>query len=173
MRMRGLNGERVLIGGVGYWWQRDASFGVVAAQTLAQQAWPPEVEVDDLGYGAHFVVQDLQAADPPYDRLILIAGVQRGRMPGRLYRCGWSRRLPDPEEIQARIREAGAGVVDLDHLLIIAEYFEALPENVLLLEVEPIDVASGDGLTPAVAALIDEVESSIRRELAFHPAETP
>ncbi len=173
MRMRRLNGERVLIGGVGYWWQRDASFGVVAAQALAKQAWPHEIEVEDLGYGAHFVVQDLQAADPPYDRLILIAGVQRGRPPGRLYRCAWSGRLPDMEEIQARIREAGAGVVDLDHLLVIAEYFNALPEHVLLLEVEPVDASSGDGLTPTVAALVSEVANCVRQELALHRAEMP
>ncbi|MDL1950530.1 hypothetical protein FBQ97_12045, partial [Acidobacteria bacterium ACD] len=52
---------------------------------------------------------------------------------------------PD-EGIQARIREAGAGAIDLDHLLVIAQYFDALPDDVIVFEMEPVDVAGGEGL---------------------------
>jgi hydrogenase maturation protease len=145
---------RVLIGGVGYRWQRDASFGLIVSDALEKLDWPAHVQVADLGYGALYVAQDLADAQPPYQRLVLVAGISRGRVPGQLYAGRWHGVLPDTDEIQARVREAGAGVVDLDHLLIIAHYFGALPPEVVTLEFEPVDVAGGDGLSPAATAAL-------------------
>lgn len=156
---------RTLIGGVGYRWQRDASFGLIAGDALARLEWPPHVDVADLGYGAIYVAQDLADAEPPYDRLILLAGVVREREPGRIYRYRWSGALPDAEEIQARIQEAGAGVLDVDHLLIIAEYFDALPDDVLVIEVEPVDATGGEGLSAETADLLPDVVAMVRREV--------
>jgi hydrogenase maturation protease len=153
---------RVLIGGVGYRWQRDASFGLAVSDALASLDWPGRVEVADLGYGALYVTQDLADADPPYQRLLLVAGAARGRVPGRLYRARWQAALPGDDEIQERIREAGAGVVDVDHLLIIAAYFGALPPDVLTLELEPVEVDGGDGLSPRAAALLPEAVAQAR-----------
>jgi hydrogenase maturation protease len=164
---------RVLVGGVGYRWQRDASFGLVASDALARAPWPDHVQVVDLGYGALYVVQDLADADPPYARLVLLAGVARGRRPGELYRRRWQGPLPGPEEIQARVREAGAGVVDLDHLLVIAGYFGALPADVVTLELEPVEVGGGEGLSPAATARLPEaLEQARRAALAPLPAAT-
>ena len=164
---------RVLIGGVGYRWQRDASFGLIATDALQHETWPEHVAVADLGYGALYVAQDLADADPPYARLVLLAGVTRGRRPGELYRCRWQGPLPDPEEIQARVREAGAGVIDLDHLLVIAAYFGALPTEVITLELEPVDVAGGEGLSPGAAArLPGALEQARRAALAPLPVPT-
>ena len=155
---------RVLIGGVGYRWQRDASFGVVASDELARLEWVQGVEVLDLGYGAIYAAQDIGDADPPYERVILLAGVVRDREPGHIYHYQWHEALPDADEIQERIREAGSGVIHLDHLLVIAQYFEALPDEVVVIEVEPVDAGSGDGLSPAVTHLLPEVINLVRRE---------
>ncbi|MBW3623658.1 MAG: hydrogenase maturation protease [Armatimonadetes bacterium] len=157
---------RALIGGVGYRWLRDASFGAVASDALAREEWPPGVEVADLGYGALYVAQDLAHADPPYTRLILIAGVERGREPGRIYMSRWDEPLPDAEEIQERIREAGGGVIDLDHLLIVSRYFDALPEEVCLIELEPADTTPGEALSPQAQPLLDEARA-LARSLAL------
>ena len=113
---------RTLIGGVGYRWMRDGSIGLVAADALMRQAWPPHVEVADLGFGALYVTQDLAHAEPPYDRLVLLAGVACGRTSGQVYRTRWSGDVPDPEELQELICEAGAGIVEVVHLLAIASY---------------------------------------------------
>jgi hydrogenase maturation protease len=153
---------RVLIGGVGYRWQRDASFGLAVSDALATLDWPAHVQVADLGYGALYVAQDLADAQPRYQRLVLVAGVPRGRAPGQLYRGGWQGSLPDADEIQARVREAGAGVIDLDHLLIVAAYFGALPPEVMTLELEPVDVAGGEGLSSAAAALVPAAVEQVR-----------
>jgi hydrogenase maturation protease len=154
---------RVLIGGVGYRWQRDASFGLVAVDALMRQTWPDHVEVADLGYGAIYAAQDLADADPPYVRLVLLAGIARGRRPGELYRSRWQGPLPGPDEIQARIREAGAGVIDLDHLLVIAGYFRALPAEVITMELEPVDVAGGEELSPEAAARLPQALEQARQ----------
>ncbi len=155
-------GPRVLIGGVGYWWQRDGSFGLAAADALAAVDWPPGVRVEKLDYGAIYVSQDLLDVDPPYDRLVLIAGVERGRVPGEIYASRWMGMEVDPAELQARIYEAGAGVIDLDHLLLIARHFGALPEEVILIEFEPVDSTGGEELSPQAAARLPEVVELVR-----------
>jgi hydrogenase maturation protease len=157
---------RVLIGGVGYRWQRDASFGVVASDALAAEEWPPEVEVMDLGYGAIYVAQDLLHAEPPYDRLVLLAGVERGREPGGLCRSRWEGVMPDAEELQELIREAGAGIVDLDHLLYIAMHFRALPREVVLIEFEPVDSSIGEELSPLGERRLRQALAWARREVS-------
>lgn len=156
---------RVLIGGVGYRWQGDASFGLVVADELASHPWPPGVAVADLGYGALLVVQDLAAADPPHERLVLLAAVPRGRRPGSLHRRRWQARRASDDEVQARIREAGAGVIDLEHLLVIAHHFDALPGDVVVIELEPADVSGGDGMSAAARAAVPAAMELARAEV--------
>lgn len=157
--------RRVLIGGVGYRWMRDVSFGVLAADALAAQEWPPDVEVADLGFGAVSVTDDLAHACPTYTALILIAGMPRGRPPGRIYRYRWQGDEADAAEVQARIGEAIGGVIDLDHLLVIAGHLGALPPDVTVIEVEPVDTGAGEGLSEAAAALLPHVIDLVRREV--------
>ena len=163
------DGRRILIGGVGYRWQGDLSLGLVAADELARLQWPPGVEIADLGYGAIYVALDLADAQPPYERVILLAAVARGREPGRICCYQWGGVLPDADEIQARVREAGAGVIDLDHLLIIAQHFGALPQDVVVVEVEPLAVSIGDNLSPAAADLLPKVIALVQRKALAPP----
>lgn len=163
-------GPRVLVGGVGYWWQRDASVGLAAVDALMEHEWPAGVRVEKLDYGALYVAQDLLAVDPPYDRLVLVAGVERGREPGTLHVSRWSAADAPPEEVQARIFEAGAGVVDLDHLLVICWHFGALPEEVVVVELEPVDAEGGEGLSPRTAERLPEVVERVRRAALAPPA---
>lgn len=156
---------RVLVGGVGYWWQRDWSFGLVACEHLMELTWPDGVEIAQLDYGALYVAQDLADEQPPFERVVLVAGVSRDRAPGRLYVRRWPGRLPDPEEIQARIREAGAGVIDLDHLLVISEHFHALPRDVVALEIEPSDTGIGEGLSPETMRLLPQLVERVREHV--------
>jgi hydrogenase maturation protease len=158
--------SRVLVGGVGYRWQRDASFGVVAADELAKLSWPEGTDVLDLGYGAIYAAQDMGDADPPYEKAVLLAGVGRGRPRGRLFRRRWRWGRTSSEEVQERIREAGAGVIHPDHLLVIAEHFGTLPRDVVLLEVEPMETGPGEELSGAVADLLPEVFERVRREVS-------
>lgn len=158
---------RTLIAGVGYRWQRDASIGVVVADELARIDCPPHVTVADFGYGAIYASQDLADACPPYERLILIAASERGRPPGSVHRYAYEPQPTDPDEVLARVREAGAGVIDLDHLLVIAAHMRALPPEVLVVEVEPPDVEPGVELSEAGARVLESVVQMIKAEIGI------
>jgi hydrogenase maturation protease len=153
---------RVLIGGVGHRWQRDASFGVLVSDELARMEWPEGIEVADLGYGALYAAQDIGDAVPAYERLVLLAAMPRGRDPGRIYSYRYHRELPPAEEIQERVREAGAGVIDLDHLLVIAAHLQALPPDVIVIELEPVDMSPGIELTAQGSACVPEALRLVR-----------
>lgn len=155
---------RVLIGGVGYRWVSDGSFGLVVSDELMQRPLPLGVEAMDLGYGAIFVTEDLRQAQPQYTRLVLVTAAERGRTPGELYQWRWDGLLPDEEEIQACVREAGAGIIDINHLLVIAGYFRALPAEVVVLELEPVETGGRDGLSPAAADRVAEALDLACRE---------
>ena len=141
---------------------RDASAGLVACDQLAGEAWPDGVQVEDLGYGAIYASQDI--ADFRPDRLILLAGVQRDREPGRIYRSRWQPVDTPPAQLQEIIREAGAGIIELDHLLAVAHHFRALPREVVLLEIEPVEARGGDGLSQRVQQLLPELLAAARQE---------
>lgn len=163
---------RVLVGGVGYRFQSDLSFGLHVSDALAAAGLAPHVEVMDLGYGALFVAQDLAAADPPYERVVLVSAAVRGRPPG-LYERRPAPPTESPAEIQERVREAGAGVIDLDHLLVIGAHFGAFPADLQVLELEPVESGPGVALGPAAARLLPDAAHRVRAAaLAPHVALT-
>jgi hydrogenase maturation protease len=163
---------RVLVGGVGYRWFGDGSFALVVADALAGQELPPGVDVLDLGYGALHVAMDLGDVDPPYERVVLIGVTQRGREPGRLYRFACRPSAPEPQEVQDRMYEAGAGVVDLDHLLVLGRHFDALPDDVVAVELEPEPGTTGARLSTSAQALLPEAIELVHQ--AIHaPARVP
>ena len=154
---------RTLIAGVGYSNLSDLSAGPLVAARLRRERWPAHVEVDDLSYGPIAVVHRLAEAVPPYQRLVLIGAADRGRKvaPIRCYR--WEGVLPPAEEVQARVAEAVTGVIDLDNLLVVAQQFRALPEEVFVIEIQPVVTQFGLEPSPVVAALLPEVCRLARR----------
>jgi hydrogenase maturation protease len=146
----------------------DASFGVVASDALARESWPETVEVADLGYGALYVTLDLAERVPPLERLVLIAAVFRGREPGQLVCTRWEPAVLDDEHVQACVREAGAGIIDLDHLLVIAHRLGALPREVFCIELEPVDMSGGESLSELAAGRLPRA-CELARSLALEP----
>jgi hydrogenase maturation protease len=170
--MTGAAPGRVLVGGVGYRWFGDGSFALLASDALARLDWPPGVDVLDLGYGALHVAMDLADVDPPYERVVLVAVTERGREPGRLYRSECDPGAPSAQDVQDRMYEAGAGVIDLDHLLVLGRHFDALPDDVVAIELEPHPGTTGDRLSPAAQALLPQAIELVRREI-LAPARVP
>jgi hypothetical protein len=70
--------------------------------------------------------------------------------------------LPDADGIQERVREAGAGIVELDHLLVVADYFGALPKDVLIIELEHSGPTPGEALSAEAAALLPALVERVR-----------
>lgn len=164
MRLRG--GRlvlRILIGTVGYRNLSDFSVGPNLLTALQRMEWDGGVEVEDLSYGPIAVVQNLEDR-PPYDRMIFLSAAQRGRTPGRVYRTEWMRERRSDEEIQARITEAITGVIDLDNLLVIAHYFRVLAPEAIVIEVEPLEIESGENCGAVVDALRPRILEMVRAE---------
>ena len=150
---------RVLVGGVGYRNLRDYSLGPHVADLLAGQA-ENGIEVEDLSYGPVQIAHNLQDR-PPYDRLVLVGAVRRGRPPGTVARYHWRRSLPPADEIQARVAEAVTGVISLDNVLVVCGALGGLPEDVRVVEVEPVDEGWGEGLSDHIASTLPHVMEAV------------
>jgi hydrogenase maturation protease len=150
---------RVLVGGVGYRNLRDGSVGPFVVDALAERA-SNGVEVEDLSYHPVGLSQNLQER-APYDRLVLVAAVSRGRAPGAVEAYRWDGTLPPPEEIQERVSEAVTGVISLDNLLVVCGAFGGLPADVRVVEVEPADEGWGEGFSAEVERRLPEVMEAV------------
>jgi hydrogenase maturation protease len=151
---------RSLLGGIGYRNLRDHSIGVVAVDHLQCRDWPADLAVEDLSYNPIAVVQRLEDEPPDrrFTRLVVVAAVPRGlnRTAGAVTAYRWDGVLPPPEAIQAAVCEAVTGVIALDNTLVVSRHFGALPEEVVVVEVEPGVHDYGASFSPPV-------------ELAFQP----
>jgi len=150
---------RVLVGGVGYRNLRDESLGPHVTDLLAGRA-RDGVEVEDLSYGPIQLSHNLQDRTP-YDRLVLVSAVRRGRVPGTIESYRWDGALPPPEQVQERVAEAVTGVISLDNLLIVCGALRALPGDVRVVEVEPSEEGWGEGFSAQVASRIPEVVEAV------------
>ncbi|GAC1657523.1 MAG: hypothetical protein NVS4B3_24140 [Gemmatimonadaceae bacterium] len=165
--MRGSPGVRTVIGGVGYRNLRDHSLGIVISDELEPLADPPGLLIEDLCYGPVAVGQWLldEAIDAPITRAVFVTAVARddGRPPGTISAYRWDRVLPSEEEIHRAVTDAVTGVILLDNTLVVTQWMGALPEETIVVEVEPIAHAFGDELSPAVAAAYPEAKRLVMR----------
>ena len=150
---------RVLVCGVGYRYLRDNAVGVWVTDTLAPQA-SNGIEFEDLGYHPIGFTQNLEER-PRYDRIIFVGAVDRGREPGTVKAIRYDHGLPDAEEIQERVADSVTGSISLDNLVIVAEAFKALPEDVWIVEIEPADETWGDGFSPLIEAKLPEIMETV------------
>ena len=152
---------RAVIGGVGYRNLRDHSLGIVMSDELEALADPPALLVEDLCYGPVAVAQWFldEARDAPITRAVFISAIGRedGRPPGTISAYRWDHVLPSEDEIQRCVVDAVTGVILLDNTLIVVEWMKALPRETIVIEVEPLEHAFGDDMSPAVAAAYAEV----------------
>jgi hydrogenase maturation protease len=158
---------RTLIAGVGYSNLSDSSIGPIAAAELKKQAWPPHINIDDLSYGPIAAVHNFTEADPRYERLVLISAADFGAPPPAMRWDRWPAVLPRAEEVQARVVEAGSGVIDWKNLLVVLQQFEVLPSEVFVIAVQPVNTDFGMELSPGMFRLLPEI-LRIARELAMN-----
>ena len=59
--------------------------------------------------------------------------------------------------------DAVTGVIFLDNTLIVTEWMKALPSETIVVEVEPLEHAFGDTMSPAVAAAYPVVRDLVMR----------
>jgi hydrogenase maturation protease len=161
---------RVIVAGVGYRNLRDHSVGVEVVDRLMARAWPPDVVVEDLSYNPIAVVHRLEDEPPDrrFERAVVAAVVERGRIPGTVTAYRWDGALPGDDEIHRAVTEAVTGVIALDNTLVVTRHFGALPDEVVVVEVEPAVHEFGDAFSDAVAGVFDGVCELVAR-LATEP----
>lgn len=154
--------QRVLIGTVGYHNLCDYSIGPKLLPQLKAIDWPPGVEVDEMNWGPIAIVQHFEALPEPYERVVFLSAMAGGRPPGTITLRRWLGGLPSSQDIQDRVSEAVTGVISLDNLLIVGEYFGIWPSEVLVVDVEPGPQEAGDSFTAPVEAAIPIVLSTVQ-----------
>jgi hydrogenase maturation protease len=156
----------VLVGGVGVPWLRDLDFGAQLVRRLESEgrAFPPGVVVEDLSYAAHRVLHRLWELRP--EKVVLVGAMPRATdPPGTVRRYRLDLAPPPPAEVHARLGEAVGGVIDLDHTLAVVRHWNGLPEDTVVIEVEPADDSFGLGFSPEVEAAVGRVVALLEEEV--------
>lgn len=155
--------KKTLVGTVGYQILRNHSIGPILLPHLSSLDWPAGVSVDELNWGPIAIVQQFEAMEVPYDRVILLTAIERtGRQIGDINIFKWEGSLPDEKQIQACVGDAATGVISVENLLVIGQYFKIWPKEVFLVDVEPGPETAGEHLTEDVAVLVPQVIQKIK-----------
>lgn len=103
-----------------------------------------DIVIMEMNWGPIAIVQDFQANPISYDRIVLIAAIDRGLDAGKVTCRHWIGGKLDVLAVQERVFEAVTGVISLDNLLVIGEHFGIWPEEVITVEVQLANSAFGD-----------------------------
>ena len=154
---------KVLIAGVGHPNLMDLSFGQIFLEHLKKQKWPDDVDLENLSFGAIAVLQWFQDNPGKYDRVVFVSAAEReGRNPGTLNVYHWKFAPLDNAIVQECVAESVTGIISLDNLMTILQYFKALPPEVIVLDLEPVDSEIGFDCSPEIRARFDEFEEIVR-----------
>lgn len=147
--------------GVGNPLMADDGLGIVAAERLAALDWPPGVEVLDGGTGGLTLLDLFGGARG----VILLDAVAMGAAPGTLRRFSAEELAALPAETPSLSLHSGG----LAEVLALARELGSLPPLVLF-GVQPARVELGLGLSPAVAAALEDLLERVRKEVATWPS---
>lgn len=156
----------LLVGGFGNPWAGDLDFGPWFARSYRDHGWQDGVIIEEICLAAHRVLHLFRELRPA--AVVLVAGFPRGGPPGAVRHYRPDRTGLDDAEVQQRLGESASGVIDLDHLLAIATFYGDLPDDTLVIEVEPAATAFSDELSPVVASRGAEVLALVEEELRRH-----
>jgi hypothetical protein len=150
--------KKIFIGTVGYHNLRNHSIGPALLPQLQKMQWPKGVDVDELNWGPIAIVQKFQSLPTPYDRVVLIAAIERPeRKIGDITVYKWMGKLPDEELIQRCVGDAVTGVISVENLLIIGEYFKIWTGETFVVDVEPGPEEAGEDFTDEMEQAIPEL----------------
>ncbi|MEJ7624400.1 MAG: hypothetical protein WKF34_10455 [Pyrinomonadaceae bacterium] len=155
----------VLIAGVGHPNLKDLSFGQILLPHLEKHEWPGYVDLENLSFGAIAVLQWFQDFPGKYRKVVFVSAVERdGRVPGTLDVYKWQFPELSVEVVQECVSESVTGIISLDNLLMILQQFDALPREVEIVEIEPVDSSIGFECSPEITARFGEFTEIVRKK---------
>lgn len=158
---------KILVGCVSQLYQGDHDLGRRAAERLAGKDLGPDVQVEDLHYGAVAVAQRLVEVRP--EALVLLGTAERGRPPGTVERRRVSRPHPSPLRAQPAVQEAVTGYVGIDLVVEVCGALGVLPGRTVAIEVEPALTDPSEELSPSGAAALERAVELLRLEVLRTP----
>ncbi len=165
--MRVESSKKTLIGTVGYHILGNHSMPPMLYPHLKEMKWPDHIKVDELNWGPVAVVQMFEAETPPFEKVIILCAIERkDRQIGEIDIFQWLGKLPSEEQIQACVGDAATGVISVENLLVIGEYFKIWKDEVYLIDVEPGPEVAGEQWTIEMEHQIPEIVATIK-ELAI------
>ncbi len=156
--------KKTIIGTVGYHILGNHSMPPTLFSHLQQLSLPDFVKVDELNWGPVAVVQMFEAEEPSFERVVILCAIERAeRDIGEITVYQWKGGLPDTEQIQACVGDAATGVISVENLLVIGEYFKVWKDEVYLVDVEPGPEVAGEQFTPEMEQQIPNIISLVRK----------
>jgi hydrogenase maturation protease len=142
----------VLVAGIGNIFQTDDAFGVEVAQRLTMRTLPPGARVEDFGIrGVHLAYELLEG----YDGLVLIDAVPMGEPAGTLAVIAPEARA-EPMTGDDTAPVVDAHTMNPQVVLTTLARLGGSLEEIFIVGCQPANLQEGMGLTPAVAAAVDE-----------------
>lgn len=150
--------KRTLIGTVGYQLLSNHSIGPILLPEIQKMSWPDHFEVEEMNWGPIAIVQYFQTLEIPFDKVVFLVALERPhRKIGDITIYQWKGGLPSETQIQACIGDAATGVISVENLLVIGEFFKIWPNEVYLLDVEPGPEQAGEFLTDNVLVQVPKI----------------
>jgi len=142
----------VLVAGIGNIFQTDDAFGVEVAQRMTGRSLPSGVRVEDFGIrGVHLAYELLEG----YDGLVLIDAVPMGEPAGTLAVIA-PEVSSDPTAGDDMAPVVDAHTMNPDVVLATLARLGGSVEKIFIVGCQPANLQEGMGLTPAVAAAVDD-----------------
>jgi len=141
-----MTATKTLVAGIGNIFNGDDGFGSEVAQRLAGRPMPEGVHVEDYGIrGVHLAYELLEG----YDLVVLVDALVRGEAAGTVYVIEPNVDLDDVPPLDSH---------QMDPRAVLGMVGELGGEisRLLLVGCEPADIGEGMGLSPPVAAAVDE-----------------
>lgn len=154
--------KKTFVGTVGYHILGNHSIAPTLLSELQKMDVPPYVKIDELNWGPVAVIQQFQAEEVPYERVVLLCAIERpDRNIGDITVFQWKGELPDEEQIQACMGDAATGVISVENLLVLGQYWGIWRDEVYLVDVEPGEEIAGEQFTPDMQKQIPEIKKTV------------
>ncbi len=149
------NKKPILVVGVGNLIQRDDGFGVHAVRALAGQVLPDNVDLFDGGSLGPEMLPWLEGRR----KIVFIDAVNAGMAPGTLFRF-------EPQDLQYHMEEKTSihqiGLIDT---LSMAELMGDIPDEVVIIGVQPKVIDWGEDLSPELENVVPKAINLVKKEI--------
>ncbi|MFH1957817.1 MAG: HyaD/HybD family hydrogenase maturation endopeptidase [bacterium] len=150
--------KNIIVLGLGNILLKDEGIGVHIAQEMVKKSLPENVKVIDAGTASLYAFSKLKNIN----KLIIVDAVRGGKKPGTVYRMD-SRDLPAPACPDSAYLSLHH--INVSNVLRITEKMGNVPEETVIIGVEPKEIDWGMELTPDIKQKVPDIVNTVLEEL--------